>query len=133
MAFGIDDKILKSIAAVFARHPLVMEARIYGSRARGDFRTGSDIDIALFAPDLDFSEFLRIRGELDDLPCLYKLDTTHFDTLGNEDLKRSILKDGAAFYRREDTSVVRPEYPVSAGEPLYVREDFPEYGSGDSR
>lgn len=130
MAFGVDDKILKSIAAVFARHPLVHEARIYGSRARGDFRTGSDIDIALFAPNLDFSEFLRIRGELDDLPCLYKLDTTHIDTLGNEDLKRSILKDGAAFYRRGG-AVEESGYPALAGEPLYVREDFPGYESAE--
>jgi predicted nucleotidyltransferase len=126
MRFGIDAKILKSIASVFARHPSIVEARVYGSRARGDFKPGSDLDIALFAPELSFDEFLRVRGELDDLPCLYTLDTVHLDDLKNEGLRKAIRADGQAFYARQATT--GDQYPADEPAPLFVREDFPEYG-----
>jgi predicted nucleotidyltransferase len=125
MHFGLDAKILKSIAGVFARHSAITEARVYGSRARGDFKTGSDIDIALFAPALAFEEFLRVRGELDDLPCLYKMDTTHFDVLENAALREAILRDGRLLYRRGKTEGASR---IPEDRPMFVSEDFPEYG-----
>jgi predicted nucleotidyltransferase len=124
MRLGMDEGILRGIAGVFARQPAISEARIYGSRARGDFKDVSDIDIALFAPDLTFRDFLLLRSDLDDLPCLYKLDTTHFDTLENEGLKETILREGVPFYRRDRNLAAGAAYPEPESEPMFVREDF---------
>ena len=49
MTFGLSDATIEKIRSVFARHPQVEKAVLYGSRAKGTFRNGSDIDLSLFA------------------------------------------------------------------------------------
>ena len=87
--------------------------------AQGTF---ADVDMAIFAPELSFEEFLRLRAALDDLPILFKLDTVHFDTIGTPDFKESILKEGIPFYHRE--AVRTPRQDGQWTDEMFVREGF---------
>ena len=59
--FGLSARTLDQLRGVLSRHTGIQRAIVYGSRAKGDFRPGSDIDLTLDAPGLMFDELLRIN------------------------------------------------------------------------
>jgi predicted nucleotidyltransferase len=91
---GISHEIIQSILATSLSHPKVQRVILYGSRARGDYHQGSDIDIAIDAPDMNHKEFVLLWNELDDLPIIYPMDIVHIQALNNTDLLKAIQQDG---------------------------------------
>jgi len=71
---------------------------IFGSRTRGTYRTGSDIDLAIFTDN--HNDFYKISNELDELPTPYKFDVIDYKTLTHEGMKESIDKYGQIFYQK---------------------------------
>lgn len=99
-AMGLSKHTIAALQHELAKFPFVEKAVIYGSRARGNYRKGSDIDIALFGKDITFSELSRLDWKLDDLLLPYKLDLLLFHELENEELREHILQDGKLLYKR---------------------------------
>jgi predicted nucleotidyltransferase len=97
---GLDSYTIQELLSVLVKFPSLESAVIYGSRARGNYRKGSDIDIALFGKDITFGELSRLDWELDDLLLPYKLDLLLFHELENEELRDHILQDGKLLYQR---------------------------------
>ncbi|MDH5298814.1 MAG: nucleotidyltransferase domain-containing protein [Desulfobulbaceae bacterium] len=85
---------------VFAAHPEVEEAILYGSRAKGNERPGSDIDLTLNGPNLNLQVINRISRELDDLLLPYTIDLSVFRQISNSDLLDHIERVGQVFYRK---------------------------------
>jgi len=52
--FGLTREDLETITAVLRRYPAVETALIFGSRAKGNFRRGSDVDMTLKGSTLDY-------------------------------------------------------------------------------
>ena len=84
--------------AVFARYPQVEQAILYGSRAKGTFRNGSDIDLTLKGDNLTHRELAKIELELDDLSMPYKIDLSLFRQIDNPNLIEHIGRVGVVFY-----------------------------------
>jgi predicted nucleotidyltransferase len=99
-AYGVDSRYLAAITGVCAAFPAVRKVFLYGSRARGDYRPESDIDLAVEAPGMTFDDFLLLRGRLDDLPLIFKVDALHLDALEDGPLKTAIRDEGVAIYER---------------------------------
>ena len=86
------------IRAVLKRHPNVTEAILFGSRAKGNHKISSDVDIAIKGSGLELSPPL-ISGELnDETPLPYTFDVVNYETLDNPDLKEHIQRVGISFY-----------------------------------
>ena len=98
---GLSPALLARIRDVFGRCPEVQRAVIYGSRAKGSFTSGSDIDLAVFAPEMSQTRFAALWGELEDLPLVFMLDVVHWDTLGNAGLKQRIVDEGIELVPRQ--------------------------------
>lgn len=98
--FGLDLKTIEKIQNVFEKYTLIDEAILYGSRAMGNFKVGSDIDIMLMAPKLTLTDQLKIENELDDLLLPYKIDLSLSHQIENSDLKDHIQRRGLKFYIR---------------------------------
>ena len=99
MKFGLDEKVVKDIIYILKKYSEVERACIFGSRARGDYRKQSDIDIALFGKNLTNTINTEIYYEIDDLYLPYKIDLINFNSLGEEDkIKDSILEEGIEIY-----------------------------------
>lgn len=96
--FGLEPFILEDLRSVLKEYPKVESAAIFGSRATGEYRYNSDIDIAVFAPSMDKDEFARLWFDLDDLPIVFGMDIVHFDLVNNPVLKEKIVRDGKIFY-----------------------------------
>ncbi len=101
MDFGLDEKVIKDIVSIIKKYDQVESACIFGSRARGDYRNGSDIDIALFGENLTNDINTKIYFEIDDLYLPYKVDLINFNTLVNEEkFRKNILKEGVEIYAK---------------------------------
>ena len=95
MNTGINEKILKIIKDIIGKYN-VEKRVIFGSRARGNYRYNSDIDIAIFGA-INRSDFNRLLDELMESDCIYKIDLVHFERISNEELKKDILEEGIEF------------------------------------
>ena len=66
---------MKLLLNILQNEPKVIKATVFGSRAKGVFRAGSDIDIALFGEDLDFPDIIHLSYLLnEETPLPYKFD-----------------------------------------------------------
>jgi uncharacterized protein len=98
MNHGLSGDTIEKILGVFARFTAVERAVLYGSGARGDYKTGSDIDLTLFGAALTSGICSKIASELDDLLLPYTIDLSLFSELTNEKLRERIEREGVIFY-----------------------------------
>src|SRR5690606_20666764 len=99
MNYGLNKTAIEKISDVFEAHPDIDEAIIYGSRAIGTYREGSDIDITLKG-NISFESLLGIERELDDLMLPYTFDISRYETIKNNDLLDHIQRVGKVFYKK---------------------------------
>ncbi len=100
MKFGLKDETLSQICDVFRAFPEVDEATIYGSRAKGTYKNGSDIDVTLRGDKLNLTLLNQIRSRLDDLSIPQTFDLSIFSQIDNEDLLDHIARVGKQFYKK---------------------------------
>jgi predicted nucleotidyltransferase len=97
--FGLPDKTIGLINGIFAEYPGIEKVLIYGSRARGDYRNGSDIDLTMIG-DISFRDEIHIGSLIDDLPIPYMCDLSNLKNIKNENLVEHIERVGLVFYER---------------------------------
>jgi predicted nucleotidyltransferase len=98
--YGLDDKTIGGMQAVLAAYPEVDKAVLYGSRAKGNYKTGSDIDLTLFGSGLSLTVLHKIENELDDLLLPYKIDLSLFEQITDPDVIDHIRRVGVVFYEK---------------------------------
>ena len=98
MKFGISDNIINSIILVLESNSKVDKAFVFGSRAKGNYRDASDIDLAITGIDLNFDDVLQLGVKLDDLNLPYKIDLINYHTIKEPDLKDHIDRVGIELY-----------------------------------
>ena len=91
---GLKPAVLEKIRKVFAAYPEINQVILYGSRAKGNYRRGSDIDLTIKSGQLTLLQLMRIEQELDDLLLPYKIDLSLFRTIENQDLIDHIERVG---------------------------------------
>lgn len=74
MKFGLSDTVIRELQDVFRRHANIEKVLIFGSRSKGNYRAGSDIDLTVVGQGIDYSQLLAIQCEIDDLELLYSID-----------------------------------------------------------
>ena len=100
MKYGLSEEILKKIQAIFEKIAEVEEAILYGSRAKGNYKSGSDIDIALKGEKLNLRLLNKIDLDLDELFLPYTFDLSLYDHISNTDLKDHIQRVGKILYKK---------------------------------
>ncbi len=100
MEYGLPDSAVAKIRAALARFPQVEKAILYGSRAKGSFKTGSDIDLTLCGKELNPDLRADIASELDDLLLPYTIDLSLFAELKHPGLLDHIRRVGVLLYQR---------------------------------
>jgi len=99
MKYGLKQNTIERINAVFAAFPEVVEVILYGSRAKGNFRPGSDIDLTLKGKNLHLAELNQISSELDDLMLPWQIDLSLFHHIDSVDFIDHINRVGVVFYK----------------------------------
>ena len=99
MKYGLPDRTLDTLDSIFRKYPGINQVILYGSRAKGNYRNGSDIDITLkTSADFNFTDLLHISGDFDDSDMSYLVDVSVYDDLSNPDLKAHIDRVGKVLY-----------------------------------
>ncbi|WP_039764089.1 MULTISPECIES: nucleotidyltransferase family protein [unclassified Caldicellulosiruptor] len=97
MKFGIEDVIFEKIMELIRSERTIKKAILFGSRARGDYKINSDIDIAIV---VDGETTAGFKLDLDEAAGLYKVDLVELEKLENETFKNKILKEGIVIFER---------------------------------
>jgi len=95
--FGLSEKTINLINGIFSGYPKIEKVIIYGSRARGDYKNGSDIDLTIVG-DISVEDKIHIAGLIDDLPIPYMCDLSILGNINNENLIEHISRVGQVFY-----------------------------------
>jgi predicted nucleotidyltransferase len=99
--FGLPSTTLEALKQVFSSYLEIDQVIIYGSRAKGNFRPGSDIDLTLKGKNLTDSVLSRILVDLDDLNMPYLLDVSIYDEIKSVELIDHIKRAGKKLYSRK--------------------------------
>lgn len=97
--FGLSENVIILIKKVFEKYLDVEIVKIFGSRAKGNYRPNSDIDFALWG-DIDPVVLGKISLDLDDLPTPYKFDVKLYNEINHLKLKNHIDRVGKVFYKK---------------------------------
>lgn len=103
MNTGVAPEHLAKLRAIFRAHLQIADAILYGSRAKGTHREGSDIDIALKGTAIDARLLAQIDAEYDALYLPWKLDVCIYDEVTNADLKSHIDRVGISLFNSKQT------------------------------
>lgn len=96
--FGISQKSYAVILNVLMQYKAIERVIIYGSRAKGNFKEGSDIDLAIVGEDLSPAVAMDIAAILNERkPLPYKIDVIHYESITNKSLKEHIDRVGREF------------------------------------
>lgn len=95
--FGLSPNTRVRILETLAKYAGIERVLIYGSRAKGNYRQGSDIDLTLVAPNYSTQDLLEIENELEDLLLPYKIDLSLFHQIENPELVAHIQRIGVEF------------------------------------
>ena len=91
---GLSERVTDLLRAELRRFPEVRAAYLYGSRARGDYKPQSDIDIAIDAPDMTQQNFAQLWNAIEALPIAFPLDCIWLQALPESPLIVQVKRDG---------------------------------------
>ena len=97
LSFGLKESTITKINNIFSLYPSIDKVVLYGSRAKGNYRNGSDIDLTIFG-EVTYSQLNQIETQLDDLLLPYTIDLSLFNQMDNVDLIDHINRVGKVFY-----------------------------------
>lgn len=104
MLYGISEKSITKIRHVFTKYDNVTKVVLYGSRAKGGYKPGSDIDLTIIGDGLNLLLLNKLCIDLDDLLLPYTFDVSIMAQISNPDLIEHIKRVGKVFYKRDMTS-----------------------------
>ena len=99
MKFGLSDSVIVELQDVFRRHKNISKVLIFGSRAKGNYREGSDIDLVAIGNNLDYSQIIKILTEIDDLELRYSVDLLDYSKIIGTPIGDHINRVGQVFYQ----------------------------------
>ena len=95
--FGFKYGDLETIIQVLSKFPEIEKAVIFGSRAKGNYQPGSDVDMAIWATNE--AETWQLPGLLNDETLLpYKFDVLNYAKINNQELREHITRAGIEIY-----------------------------------
>lgn len=100
MPYGLDKTDWDKLTAIFTNHEKIEKAVLYGSRAKGNYKPFSDVDITLFGNGLTRNDLIRISLDIDDLLLPYQFDISIFESLKNSSLIDHINRIGINIYEK---------------------------------
>lgn len=101
MKFGLSNDIINQLKEIFAKYSNIDKVVIYGSRAKGNYRKGSDIDLVLYGKALHIDTVFKLEDDIDKLYLPYMFDIAISEHIDNQNLSEHIARIGQDFYIKQ--------------------------------
>lgn len=98
--FGLNSSVLKDLCTIFESFAEINEVLIFGSRVKGNYKNGSDIDLTIKGV-VNLNTLTKIEIMIDDLFLPYTFDINVFDSIKNIDLIDQINRIGKVIYKKD--------------------------------
>ena len=99
MSIGLSEVDIEYIVGAIAKFREIKKAVIFGSRAKGNYKAGSDIDIAIYGEDITIDTISSLHSLLEDeSPLPYLFDIVDYTHLEHKELKEHIDRVGIVIY-----------------------------------
>jgi predicted nucleotidyltransferase len=98
--FGLSSNNIAKINSVFNQYSDINEVLIFGSRAKGNYRDNSDIDLVIKGKNINLSTLQEIENKLEELYIPNSIDLIVYDNINNSDLLNHINRIGKQFYEK---------------------------------
>lgn len=105
-AAGLPGDALAAIVGVLSMYPEVERVQLFGSRAKGNHRPGSDIDLFIEAPTLNPGRRLGLETRLDDLLLPWKIDVVMAHEVDNPELLAHVARVGITLLAKKTAKTV---------------------------
>lgn len=103
--FGLKQQYIDLIHTVLAQYSEIDQVIVYGSRAKGNYKPGSDIDLTIKG-NLEFGSLMKLENQLDDLLLPYTIDLSLYHNINNPDLIDHIGRVGKVFYEKSQINYI---------------------------
>jgi len=101
MNFGLQEFELNCIVDAIKKFNEVEKTVIFGSRAKGNYKPGSDIDIAIYGDDITFHTLSALTWILEEQVSLpYFFDVIDYTHIKHKELKEHIDRVGKVIYEK---------------------------------
>ena len=98
---GISEKSYRLLVDTLSEYPQIEQVLIFGSRANGNYKKGSDIDLAIIGVDCSAKLALNLKGYInEELPIPYMVDIVDYHSLKTKELKEHIDRVGIQFHKK---------------------------------
>lgn len=101
---GLTKETIEKVQNCFAKHKGITEVILYGSRAKGNYQNGSDIDLCLVGESLNLNLLYKLSDDLDELMLPYTFDLSIKSKIENPDLVEHIDRVGKVFYTKKEAN-----------------------------
>ena len=98
--YGLQKTDINNVVAILQANKKITKIVLFGSRAKGNFNKGSDVDIALIGDNLVLNDILDLSLKIDNLFLPYKFDLIIFDRIKEKALVEHINRVGIILFQR---------------------------------
>lgn len=99
---GLAERDIRTIHAIFRKYPEVSVVHLFGSRAQGTHKKGSDVDLAIMNTGASMETVCRIKGELEESSLPYLIDLVNYPEVKHREFREHIESVGIEFYKKGD-------------------------------
>ncbi|USR92247.1 nucleotidyltransferase domain-containing protein [Phormidium yuhuli AB48] len=105
MKYGLSDQDLTQMRAAIAQFPEITEVILFGSRAKGNHKPGSDVDLAIKGDHVTHATIYRLADRLnEDYPFPYFFDVIDYNSIDEPNLTEHINRVGITIFAQETSS-----------------------------
>lgn len=98
--FGLSERNVETIIEILSKYSSISSVNIFGSRAKGDYKTGSDIDLAIMNDGFSTDDLMRIQADFAESSLPFFVDIINYQTISHPELKEHIDRAGILFYNK---------------------------------
>lgn len=97
----LDNDLKEELINIFSKYEEIERVVIFGSRARGDYKKTSDIDICLFGDKVDHAVLSKVWFDIEEINTYLSFDIVNYNELVKKELINNIVKEGIEIYNEQ--------------------------------
>jgi predicted nucleotidyltransferase len=103
--YGLPIQVVEQLKHIFRSEPRISKVILFGSRAKGNYRNGSDIDLCIEANTLTLFDLLKLSDAIEELYLPWKVDLVLAHTIDNPELLKHTQRVGLEFFSSVDDTM----------------------------